>query len=370
MGNVLATITDKKLQVSTNNSSTSYFEAEVQSVQDYYAFGMQMPGRKSSGGYRYGFNGKENDNVTGEGNLDFGVRILDVRLGRWLSVDPAFGELPGSSPYCSSLDNPIILVDKDGKFPIVPLLLKMATAGASDYMTQVAMNYFFNDATRGDISKSVATENINFVQVARSTVEGAIPWKTPGGKLGKAAATALGDVIYNYGESLVKSKEYTTEQAVTDFATGFISDLAGGEIGGLISKYGARGFAKGLSKMGFDDKKIEEILTGAGTTWKGAVDYSDLDLTDKMAHTRGVGKDFTTNQKDKIKKLNKDKNNGYLRSDKDGSFLEKGKAGGNNTIQAEVDHKQAKKHKTNPGTNKFSNAQLLSRKQNGAKSNN
>ena len=43
LGNVLATITDKKLQVSTNNSSTSYFEAEVQSVQDYYAFGIEMP---------------------------------------------------------------------------------------------------------------------------------------------------------------------------------------------------------------------------------------------------------------------------------------------------------------------------------------
>jgi len=54
LGNVLATITDKKLQVSTNNSSTSYFEAEVQTVQDYYAFGMQMPGRKSSGGIGMG----------------------------------------------------------------------------------------------------------------------------------------------------------------------------------------------------------------------------------------------------------------------------------------------------------------------------
>lgn len=49
-----------------------------------------MPGRKYSAGsgYRYGFNGKEKDNSTGEGNLDFGARIFAVRLGRWLSVDP------------------------------------------------------------------------------------------------------------------------------------------------------------------------------------------------------------------------------------------------------------------------------------------
>ncbi|MCU7549877.1 hypothetical protein OCK74_12165 [Chitinophagaceae bacterium LB-8] len=40
--------------------------------------------------YRYGFNGKENDNeVKGDGNsLDFGGRIYDPRLGRWHSTDP------------------------------------------------------------------------------------------------------------------------------------------------------------------------------------------------------------------------------------------------------------------------------------------
>ena len=90
LGNILATITDKKLQVSTNTTSTDYFEADVQTVQDYYAFGMQMPGRKLSGGYRYGFNGKENDNeVKGEGNQqDYGFRFYDPRVGRFLSLDP------------------------------------------------------------------------------------------------------------------------------------------------------------------------------------------------------------------------------------------------------------------------------------------
>jgi RHS repeat-associated protein len=51
-----------------------------------------MPGRKYSAGtgYRYGFNGKENDNdVKGEGNQqDYGFRIYDPRLGRFISVDP------------------------------------------------------------------------------------------------------------------------------------------------------------------------------------------------------------------------------------------------------------------------------------------
>ena len=51
-----------------------------------------MPGRaySATGAYRYGFNGKENDNeVKGEGGQqDYGMRIYDPRLGKFLSVDP------------------------------------------------------------------------------------------------------------------------------------------------------------------------------------------------------------------------------------------------------------------------------------------
>ncbi len=51
--------------------------------------------------YRYGFNGKENDNeVKGLGNqLDFGARIYDNRIGRWLSVDAYSDKYPNLSPY-------------------------------------------------------------------------------------------------------------------------------------------------------------------------------------------------------------------------------------------------------------------------------
>ena len=116
LGNVLATITDKKLQVSLNTTSTAYFEADVQAVQDYYAFGMQMPGRKLNGGYRYGFNGKENDNeVKGEGNQqDYGMRIYDGRIGKFLSVDPFTRKYPMLTPYQFASNSPIQALDIDG----------------------------------------------------------------------------------------------------------------------------------------------------------------------------------------------------------------------------------------------------------------
>ncbi len=79
---------------------------------------MQQPGRTTNGGnYRFGFNGKENDNeVKGNGNsVNFGSRIYDSRLGRWLSCDPKANKYPSYSPYHSFYCNPINVVDADGE---------------------------------------------------------------------------------------------------------------------------------------------------------------------------------------------------------------------------------------------------------------
>jgi RHS repeat-associated protein len=119
LGNVLVTISDKKLGVDNdNNGVIDYYTADVVTANDYYPFGMIQPGRKFSaaGGYRYGFNGKENDNeVKGEGNQqDYGMRIYDPRLGRFLSVDPLGAEYPWNSSYAFAENIPIQYIDLDG----------------------------------------------------------------------------------------------------------------------------------------------------------------------------------------------------------------------------------------------------------------
>jgi RHS repeat-associated protein len=81
---------------------------------------MQMPGRKyqapNSSKTRYGFNGKENDNdVKGEGNQqNYGMRIYDPRLGRFLSEDPLVRKFPMLTPYQFASNNPIQNIDIDG----------------------------------------------------------------------------------------------------------------------------------------------------------------------------------------------------------------------------------------------------------------
>jgi RHS repeat-associated protein len=118
LGNVLVTISDKRVGVDAdNNGQVDYYTAVIMSAQDYYAFGMIKPGRKYNvGGYRYGFNGKENDNdVKGEGNQqDYGLRIYDPRLGRFLSLDPLTDDYPELTPYQFASNRPIDGIDLDG----------------------------------------------------------------------------------------------------------------------------------------------------------------------------------------------------------------------------------------------------------------
>ncbi len=120
LGNVLVTITDKKLQHSANNTAVDYYLPDVISTQDYYPFGMQMPGRKySSASYRFGFNGKEKDKeVSATTTYDYGFRIYSPALGRFLSVDPLTGNYPWYTPYQFAGNTPIQAIDLDGLEPV------------------------------------------------------------------------------------------------------------------------------------------------------------------------------------------------------------------------------------------------------------
>jgi RHS repeat-associated protein len=134
LGNVLVTISDKKIGVDeaytlscatcplvltgTTNGIIDYYKPDVMTANDYYPFGMAMPGRKYSAGsgYRYGFNGKENDNeVKGDGNQqDYGMRIYDTRIARFLSEDPITKLYPELTPFQFASNRPIQGIDLDG----------------------------------------------------------------------------------------------------------------------------------------------------------------------------------------------------------------------------------------------------------------
>lgn len=103
-----------------------------------------MPGRKvASEGYRYGFNGKEND--ADLGTQDYGMRIYNPALGKFLSVDPLTQKYSFFTPYQFAGNTPIQATDLDGGEALFHTTSSPAAA--------VSINrYGFNGSTFGKYS--------------------------------------------------------------------------------------------------------------------------------------------------------------------------------------------------------------------------
>ncbi|MBK6628570.1 MAG: RHS repeat-associated core domain-containing protein [Flavobacteriales bacterium] len=127
LGNVRVVLGDRKLSDfhPQNTPIPTHFSAEVMAYADYDPFGSLLPGRNySAANYRWGFNGAEKDdevhNATGT-SYDFGARMYDPRVGRWLSLDPLSAKYPNLSPYAYVENSPIYLRDADGKEGVVSI---------------------------------------------------------------------------------------------------------------------------------------------------------------------------------------------------------------------------------------------------------
>jgi RHS repeat-associated protein len=119
LGNVLAVVTDRKAPDDADSNSDDIVDTywpDVVKATDYYPFGMEMPGRTlSSPDYRYGFNGKENDTEWGAQLIqDYGFRLYNPALGRFLSVDPLMKGYPSWTPYSFAMNRVIDGIDLDG----------------------------------------------------------------------------------------------------------------------------------------------------------------------------------------------------------------------------------------------------------------
>lgn len=84
--------------------------------RDYDPWGLELANSSGYSTNRLGFNGKELLKELGGGLLDYGARLFDAARGQWGVVDPLSEKAPAWSGYRYGFDNPINVIDPDGKF--------------------------------------------------------------------------------------------------------------------------------------------------------------------------------------------------------------------------------------------------------------
>ena len=90
---------------------------DVKGYNDYYPFGLRMPGRSMNTALNYAlykYSSKELDEENGINWYYFGARYYDPVIGRWLSVDPMEGKHPDYTPYAYVYNQPTKLIDLFG----------------------------------------------------------------------------------------------------------------------------------------------------------------------------------------------------------------------------------------------------------------
>jgi RHS repeat-associated protein len=315
LGNITTVFTDKKYRYPDGtNTNVDYFLVDVISTSDYYPFGDQMKGRDFiTSNYRYGFNGKENDNeVKGAGNQqDYGLRIYDPRLGRFLSLDPLSKNFPWFSPYHFAGNTPIQAIDLEGAETLNKVFVKVDEQGTT-FMTNPDASRLM-EITNGHDWSGTKEVKVYFVKKKGSEDYKYFDSKNPGEAEAKMRAEGVKFGNPEITKQMMKSPSRPNSEmekmkrAMKNYVTGFLLPVA---IEGFVANpsvlEGVSIFLDTDEMVGGaanEDSALESVLPdgnakAAFNVVKGVVDFTGkttdlIDLGQAKSTTEKVKKTVT-----------------------------------------------------------------------------
>ena len=265
LGNVLVTVSDKKLQHQSADT-VDYYLADVVTAQDYYPFGFTMPGRSySTGSYRYGFNGKEKDNDIETGVQDYGMRIYDSRVGRFLSVDPITAKYPELTPYQFTSNRPIDGIDQDG--------LEYSPAGSNNGMVRDGTTvklFQLHPETTGSVNKQAEARSVYLHQ-----------WVIAADKYSDHAQIGPRNIVednlaiskYNYNSAVYNNISGGPFGALGYYRNGAKGSFGGAAFDGIMLSIG------GLDKEGYLANPKAAVVPEFNSTLTYSYVYGEISIT-------------------------------------------------------------------------------------------
>ncbi len=247
---VISTVSDRAIpQEISSSGNVSFYQADIKSYSDYYPFGMQMPGRfETAAGhnYRYGMSGMERDDeMKGAGNsYDFGRRIYDPRIGRWLTVDPLRSLQPDQSTYKAFLNNPLVWTDPDGGTEYMTIVLDNRQTGEKISIRMEVSNDVFTSHVYENTMVYYYDYNVTHTYVLHK--DGNVSYSQTWDTEGKAQFSFILGGVFGLGKQIAKY-----ERSKYDQASGYH----------LTTKYGGADPTKYVSRYSPQGKNIEALLT-------------------------------------------------------------------------------------------------------------
>ncbi|MEK6153609.1 DUF6443 domain-containing protein [Flavobacteriaceae bacterium 3-367] len=138
-----------RLAYSDDNGNGSIATSEIREENNYYPFGLKHKGYNDVQGaardHKFEYNGKELNEELGLGWYDYGTRMYDPALARFMVVDIASEIMKQYTSYAYSFNSPLMFEDKDGNFPTLAVIgstdpIKKLTSGPKVDMTNAPKN--------------------------------------------------------------------------------------------------------------------------------------------------------------------------------------------------------------------------------------
>ena len=285
-------------------------QLEVLQRHYYYPFGMnfhlQSPVMNTTTENRYQYNGKELEKDMGINLYDYGARWYDAAVGRWTSVDPLAEKYAGWSTYHYTMDNPVLLVDPDGR-EATDRIIEISKGNFKYVKDEFGTNSIAIIYLNGDIAyinKGKGAVLIKRQDVIRRQIEhrNAIARR-------RAFLKGLGDGLQNSGD-IISDAGY----GLALFTDGFSSlAVAVGETSSFVGKVITNSVK--IEEEGFTHKNVKDAATDflfelAPAPVNRVIKRSNLDGTTKRILKAEVGKVKQVTEFG-VKKTRKEKSNNH-----------------------------------------------------------